>query len=188
MRALSVPSFGYILESRAGGASGFNLNNVAFRADVIREHPLDERIPRNGGCNLLYHQLRAAGKEIVYEPGATTVHGVDDIRGLNVFAKHYSRGYDGIILYRLDDGFALRGTRVFRRFGVVGAAVITAGRVLRDWTFMARYRRQVGVPALAAPYFGAVTLATRAIEFAGMLGAIADSRPRPAAGARARLP
>lgn len=176
MRALSVPSFGYILAARSGEASGFNLNNVAFRADVLRDYPLDERIPRNGGCNLLYRQLRASGKKIVYEPRATTAHGVDDVRGLRVLKKHFSRGYDGVVVYRIDDTLALRGTRVFRRSGVAATFAITAWRVLRDWSFIVRHRRQIGIPGAATPYFGAVALATRLVELAGMLRAIADPR------------
>ena len=176
MRALSVPSFGYILEARSGEASGFNVNNVAFRADVLRDHPLDERIPRNGGCNLLYHQLRAAGRKIVYEPRATTAHGIDDVRGLRVLRKHFSRGYDGVVVYRIDDSLALRGTSVFRRSGLGATFAITAWRVLRDWSFIVRHRRQIGIPGPATPYFGAVALATRLIELAGMLRALADPR------------
>jgi glycosyltransferase involved in cell wall biosynthesis len=176
MRALSVPSFGYILAARSGEASGFNVNNVAFRADVLRDYPLDERIPRNGGCNLLYHQLRAAQKKIVYEPRATTAHGTDDVRGLRVLKKHFSRGYDGVVVYRIDDTLALRGTSVFRRSGVGATFAITAWRVLRDWSFIVRHRRQIGIPGAATPYFGAVALAMRLIELAGMLRALADPR------------
>jgi cellulose synthase/poly-beta-1,6-N-acetylglucosamine synthase-like glycosyltransferase len=176
MRALSVPSFGYILAARSGEASGFNVNNVAFRAEVLREYPLDERIPRNGACNLLYHQLRAAGKKIVYEPRATTAHGIDDVRGLRVLKKHFSRGYDGVVVYRVDDTPTLRGTSVFRRFGLGATFAITAWRVLRDWSFIVRHRRQIGIPGAATPYFGAVALATRLIELAGMLRALADPR------------
>jgi cellulose synthase/poly-beta-1,6-N-acetylglucosamine synthase-like glycosyltransferase len=176
MRALSVPSFGYILAARSGEASGFNLNNVAFRAGVLRDHPLEERIPRNGGCSLLYHELRAAEKKIVYEPLATTAHGIEDVRGLRVLKKHFTRGYDGVVAYRIDDARALRGTRIFRRFGFGATFVITAWRLVRDWSFIVRHRRQIGIPGAATPYFGAVALATRLIELAGMLRALADPR------------
>ena len=180
MRALSIPSFGHILETRSGGASGFNLNNVAFRNHVLREHPLEERIPRNGGCNLLYHELRAAGERVVYEPRAITAPGVDDVRGSRFVAKHFSRGYDGIVAYRLDEASVLRGTRSIRRFGVAAALAITGRRILRDWFVMARHRRQLDIPVRSAPFFAVVTSGTRLIELAGMARALADPRLRPA--------
>lgn len=173
-RTLSVPDFGYVVAERSGAASGLNLNNVAFHRDVLREHPLDARIRRNGGCYFLYHQLRAAGKQVAYEPRAVTAHGVDDIRGREFLRKHFGRGYDSVAVYRLDDRCVLRGTRVFHRYGAAGLVAITAHRILRDWSWIARYRRQIGVPGPAVPYFGVVAIGTRLVELVGMIAAVID--------------
>jgi glycosyltransferase involved in cell wall biosynthesis len=173
-RTLSVPDFAFVIGDPSGRASGMNLNNVAFRRDVLREHPLDARLRRNGGCYFLYHQLRAAGREVVYEPDAIVAHAVDDIRGRQFVHKHFGRGYDGVAVYRLDDRFVLRGTRIFRRFGAAGLVAISAQRILRDWLFIARHRKQIGVPAPAVPYFGVVIAGTRVIELAGMIAAVVD--------------
>ncbi len=50
---LAVPDFGYVVGEPSGAASGFNVNNVAFRREVLLEHPLDARLRRNGGCYFL---------------------------------------------------------------------------------------------------------------------------------------
>jgi glycosyltransferase involved in cell wall biosynthesis len=171
-RTASVPDFSYVLSDESGGASGININNVAFHRDVLREHPFDARIRRNGGCYFLFHQLRAAGKQVVYEPEAVVAHGVDDIRGREFVRKHFGRGYDSVGVYRLDDSFVLRGTRIFRRYGAAGLVAITGRRILHDWSLIARNRRQMGVSAHAVPYFGAVTTGTRLIELAGMITAV----------------
>ena len=108
-RTMSVPSFGYAVEDGGGEASSLNLNNSAFARDVILQHPLDERVRRDGACSLLRYQLRAAGKRMVYEPDAGVTHARDEITGFNVFRKHYHRGFDGASLYYLDDRGVLRG-------------------------------------------------------------------------------
>lgn len=173
-RALSVPGFGYVVGDEAGNASGINLNNAAFGRDVLVENPLDERIRRNGGCYFLYHQLRDAGKRMLYEPGAVVAHGVDDIRGVEFVRKHFGRGFDGVGVYRLDGRGLLRGTRVFKRYGAAGLAAITAHRIVRDWAWIARHRRQIGVADAAVPLFALVAVLIRSIELAGMIAAVVD--------------
>ena len=160
-RMMSVPGFGYAVEEGTGEASSFNLNNCAFASAVTLEHPLDERVRRDGACSLLRYQLRAAGKRMVYEPQAAAAHARDDITGLNVFKKHYHRGFDGASLYDLDDAGVFQGTRLVRRFGAPALVGVTARRVLRDWGHIARHRRQIGVPARAVPAFAALSVATR---------------------------
>ena len=136
---------------------------------MILEHPLEERVRRDGACSLLRYQLRAAGKRVVYEPEAGATHARDDITGLNVLRKHYHRGFDGASLYDLDDSGVFQGTRLVRRFGAPALVGVTARRVLRDWAHIARHRRQIGVPARAMPAFAAVSVITRTIELAGMM-------------------
>lgn len=174
-RTFSVPDFANVLEDAPGTASGINLNNAAFRRDVLLAHPFETRIRRNGGCYLLYHQLRAAGARIVYEPRAVVAHALD-IRGLGFVRKHFDRGYDGVSVYRLDARGVLRGTRLFRRLGGLALMGIVGRRIVVDWVRLARRRRQIGISACALPYFGAVALGTRLIELAGGLMAVIDSR------------
>ena len=169
-QTLSVPDFAFVLEKQSGASSGMNLNNVLFRRDVLLRHPLDARIRRNGGCYFLFNQLRAAGKRVLYEPRAQTVHGFAGAGTL--LRKHFDRGYDGVTVYRLDDGCVLRGTRWFRRLGPLALVAITARRLLFDWVRLARHRRQIGISALSVPYYGAVVIVTRLIELAGGFVAI----------------
>src|SRR6185436_2488773 len=40
-RTFSIPDFAYVLAEDTGEASGFNINNVAFRREVLLAHPFD---------------------------------------------------------------------------------------------------------------------------------------------------
>lgn len=164
-RTFSVPDFGTVAEEQ-GASSGIMLNNVAFPRELALRHPLDARIRRNGGCYLLFHQLRAEGVRVTYAPEAVVSHGLD-VAGLGFVRKHFDRGYDSVSVYRCDDTGALRGTRVFRRLGVLALPAIIARRVLLDWRHLARKRAQIDITALQVPYYAAVMLTTRAIELCG---------------------
>jgi glycosyltransferase involved in cell wall biosynthesis len=174
-RTFSIPDFAYILGEEGDAASGFNINNLAFRREVLLAHPFDARIRRNGGCYFLFHQLRAAGERVVYEPRAAVAHGLD-IEGLGFVRKHFDRGYDGVTVYRLDDAAVLRGTRFFRRLGPLALPAIFARRIAVDWLRMLRHRRQIGIKPLALPYYAAIALTTRLIELAGGLKAAVTPR------------
>lgn len=172
-RTFSVSDFGNVVAAPTGEASGFNLNNVLFRRDVLTSHPLEARVRRNGGCFLLYHELRALGLGIVYEPRAVVTHGLD-IAGLGFVRKHFDRGFDGVGVYRLDEHGVLRGTRLFRRFGALALVPLFARRAMLDWVRLARDRRQMGIAAVAVPYFACVMFGTRFIELVGGLVAVVD--------------
>jgi glycosyltransferase involved in cell wall biosynthesis len=174
-RTFSIPDFAYILAEENGAASGFNIHNVAFRREVLLAHPFDVRIPRDGGCYLLFHQLRADGARIVHEPRATVVHKLD-FRGLGFARKHFNRGYGGALVYRLDERAVLRGTLLFRRLGALALVVITGRRIFVDWLRMLRHRRQIGIPAVALPYFGVIAVVTRLVELTGGLNAFFPKR------------
>jgi glycosyltransferase involved in cell wall biosynthesis len=173
-RTLSVPDFAFVLEQESGTSTGMNINNVVFRREVLLRHPFDARIRRNGGCYFLFNQLRAAGSRMLYEPRAATQHGFAS--GPVLLRKHFDRGYDGVTVYRLDDGGVLRGTRWVRRFGALALVGITARRVVVDWIRMARHRRQIGISAAALPYYCAVVIVTRSLELAGGFTAIVSPR------------
>lgn len=175
-KTFSVPDFAQVLEEE-GAATGIMLNNVAFRREVILEHPLDERIPRNGGCYLLYHQLASQGRRMVYGEKAVVSHGVD-VEGLGFVRKHFDRGYDSVIVYDCDDTAVLRGTRYYRRLGPLALAALAVRRIGSDWKRLARARRQVGISAASVPYYAAVMTVTRTIEVFGAFAAYARAKRR----------
>jgi glycosyltransferase involved in cell wall biosynthesis len=167
----SIPDFAHVLAEEEDVASGFNINNVAFRREVLLAHPFDTRIRRNGGCYFLFHQLRADRARVLYEPRAVVAHGLD-IRGLSFVRKHFDRGYDGVTVYSLDDRCVLRGTRLFRRLGAVALVAIAGRRIVVDWLRLLRHHHQMGIPAVALPYFWAVAVGMRLIELTGGLTAM----------------
>ena len=174
-RTFSVSDFSNVIGDASGAASGFNLNNVLFRREVLLAHPLDARIRRNGGCYLLYHQLRAAGARIVYEPRATVAHGLD-IAGSGFVKKHFERGFDGVSVYQFDEGAVLRGTPLFRRFGAAALIALAGRRMVLDWVRIIRDRDQIGISLIMFPYFALVSTGVRLIELAGGLTALALRR------------
>jgi GT2 family glycosyltransferase len=187
-RALSVPDFGYILTEKDGLASGFNLGNVAFRLDEFLANPLDSRIVRNGGCYNLFHQLRAKGARIVYEPEARVSHALD-FEGLSFWKKHWARGYEGLKVYRLDESGVFRGTSWYRRFGPLALVALSGRRILVDWARLARHRRQIGVSLPGLPVYAALGAGLRLVELAGSVAASLKrervSAPGEAAGRHA---
>jgi cellulose synthase/poly-beta-1,6-N-acetylglucosamine synthase-like glycosyltransferase len=174
-RTMSVPDFGHVVRSGDGAASGLMLNNMAILREVLLQHPLDARIRRNGGCYLLYHQLRARGARITYEPAAKVHHGLD-IAGFGFLRKHFDRGFDGVSVYRCDDEGVLRGTSLFRRFGAAILFPLTVRRIALDWLRLARERRQTGIHPAAVPFFAAIAAGTRAVELAGAFAAAFTDR------------
>ena len=168
-RTFSVPDFGNVLDA-GGGASGFNINNIAYRRETFLAEPLDAAIRRNGGCFLQFHALRRRGARIIYAPDAVVIHGLD-VAGLGFAHKHFDRGFDGWLIYRRDDRGLLRGSRWVRRFGPLALVPLQARRIGLDWLRLVRHRRQVGIAAVALPYYGAVMVLTRSIELAGGVAA-----------------
>lgn len=181
-RALSVPDFGYILTERDGQASGFNLGNVAFRRDAFLANPLDSRIVRNGGCYNLFHQLRAQGARILYEPAARVSHALD-FEGAGFLKKHWARGYEGLKVYQLDQRGVFRGTRWYRRFGPLALVALSGRRILVDWARLARHRQQIGFSIAALPAYAALGAGLRLVELAGSVAA-SLSRGDPLSGAQ----
>jgi GT2 family glycosyltransferase len=172
-RTFSVPDFATVLGT-ASGASGFNVNNVAYRREVFLAEPLDARVRRNGGCYFQYHALRAGGARIVYAPDAVIRHGLD-VQGLGFVRKHFERGFDGTAVYRLDARHLLRGSAWVQRLGPAALFGLAARRLLGDWVRLARHRRQMGVRTVTLPYYAGVIALTRSIELAG--GVAACLRP-----------
>lgn len=173
-RTFSIPDFAYVLSGDDNTASGFNINNVVFRRDVLLSYPFDTRISRNGGCYFLFHQLLVNGARVLYEPGAVVSHGLD-IQGFGFVRKHFDRGYDGVTVYRLDSNEVLRGTRLFRRFGALALVGINVRRIGLDWMRLVRHRRQIGISLVSLPYFWTIAVVTRLIELSGGMAAIFTS-------------
>ena len=180
-RVLSVPDFAYVLDEGEGRASGFNINNVVFRREVLLAFPFDPRIARNGGCYFLFHELRAAGALVLYEPAAIVRHG-NDISGLRFARKHFDRGFDGVAVYRLDERQVLRGTGLFRRLGPIALVGFVGRRILLDWRRLLRHRRQIGIAAATLPFYWCLAAFLRLIELCGALSAVAN--PSSAAPAK----
>ena len=175
-RTFSVPAFGTVGEGD-DGASGLLVNNLLARRDLLAAHPFDERLPRNGGCYLLFHRLRADGVRIAYAPAANVAHGLD-VAGLGFVRKHLERGRDGVVAYRCDDAGVLRGTRWFRRLGALALIGATVLRIGQDVSRLVRRRADLGVQPAAMPWFMGVVTVTRTLE---LLGALAALRGTPRA-------
>jgi len=166
-----APDFSIVIGNEFGEASAFHLNNSAFRRETFLARPLDARIRRDGGCVLLYHELRAAGRRVMYAPQARVFHGLDFAQR-GVLKKHFNRGFDGVTVYRADERGVLRGTHLFRRFGALALIVFAGRRILLDWLRLIRNYRQMGISPVTIPYFAAVSVVTRLIALTGGITAV----------------
>jgi glycosyltransferase involved in cell wall biosynthesis len=169
-RICGVTDFGYVVAGQGGVATGILLNNVAFRRDVLLSHPFDERIRRDGGCYLLFHQLRAEGLKIRHEPQARTCHQFDPHFSA-IVSKQFNRGYDGAQVYALDDRQVLQGSYLYQKLGALSLVPIATRRVLRDWFRVVRHGRQMGVGVLQLPVVCVIGLCLRTVELAGGIAA-----------------
>lgn len=176
-RIFSIPDFAYVIDRGDGCASGFNINNVVFRREVLLANPFDARIARNGGCYFLFHRLRAQNARILYAPDAAVAHG-NDIAGLRFARKHFDRGYDSVTVYRLDETPVLRGTRLFRRLGPIALVGFSARQTMIDWGRLLRHRRQIGIHLWSLPLYCAVSAMLRSIELCGALSASVRRAPQ----------
>jgi GT2 family glycosyltransferase len=182
-RTFDVPDFSIVVGDKFGEASGFHLNNSAFRRQILLTYPLDARIRRDGGCVLLYHRLRAAGERVMYAPQARLFHGLDFAqRGL--LKKHFNRGFDGVTVYRADEYMTIRGTHLFQRFGALALIAFTGRRILLDWVRLICNCRQMGISPVTIPYFAAVGAATRLIALTGGITAVVRAGRAPLAATK----
>ena len=169
----SVFDFGHVQADRHGKTFSFNVNNVAFRRDVVAEHRFDDRVRRNGGCFLFWRTLTLANCNMIYDPDMFAGHG-NDCSGLGFARKHVERGFDTINLFRIADPKLLQAAR-YMRFGVLVPLGMFASRMLFDVRRMVTNRRDLGIRLYTVPYYYAVSLVVRGLEAAG--GMIAILKP-----------
>lgn len=73
-RLCSYFLFCQMLRRGRRGMRSFNMANVAFRADLIRANPLDERLTRPGASIEIAVRLAKAGARLVLSPGQISEH------------------------------------------------------------------------------------------------------------------
>lgn len=172
-QTFSVFDFGHVQADREGKASSLLLNNAGFRRSVLAANQLDERARRNGACVELWHRLKRARYDIVYDTRLLVGHG-DDFRGLGFITKHLERGFDTVNLLRINKPEMLEGAR-YMWLGPLVPLGLFATRVRYDFGRLLSNRRDLAVPLYAVPYYYAMSLFLRALEAAG--GMIAILKP-----------
>jgi glycosyltransferase involved in cell wall biosynthesis len=169
-KTFSVFDFGHVQADPHGKTFSFNLNNVGFRKNVVRENRLDERARRNGACLLLWRQLQVANYNMVYDPNVFAGHG-NDYRGTGFIRKHIERGFDAINLFRISEAGLLTGSR-YMRLGPLVPLGMFAARVRFDFWRMVSNRHDLGIPIYAIPYYYGVSIVIRGLEAAGGMTAV----------------
>lgn len=169
---LGLFDFGHIQNDRNGNANSFIANNVAFRTDVFREHPFDDRIPRSGAEYLLASRLKALGYKIVYQPEQVAVHEYDN-KGLGFIGKRVRSGYDSINVCSLDEGRTVGESRLLK-LGVFAPLGIFASRVWFDVKRFAANRRDLDISLLAVPAFWLMSLFMRGVEMGAGIVALVN--------------
>jgi glycosyltransferase AglE len=169
----SVFDFGHVHADRSGRTFAFNLNNVAFRRQVVALNRFDSRAKRNGGCFLFWRKLQMSNHYMIYDPQMFAGHG-PDFRGLGFVRKHVERGFDSVNLFRVVDPELLPPAR-YRRFGLLVPLGMFVSRMLFDIRRVVSNRRDLGIRLYAVPYYYAAALVLRGLEAVG--GIIAILKP-----------
>ena len=165
-------NFGYVQADARGVANSFLPNNVAFKRDVFRQHPFDERIRRSGASHLLCQQLKARGYRVVYEPKMSATHnsyGLGEEMLMRVKA-----GYDTVNLDSFDTDRVLQES-AYMRAGAPALFVVCLNRIIFDWRTAVRNRKDLNLSLLQIPYFFVVSPVIRVIELVS--GLITVLRP-----------
>jgi GT2 family glycosyltransferase len=165
-------AFGHIHDDGAGTATGVPANNFAVRREVFQRHPWDDRLARTGGCQLMFHALRAGGRRIAFSPRQRVDHAYDT----SDFVLQRARsGFDAIALPRLDPSGGLADAR-FAQLGVLAPLGVAAARVARDLLRLAARRQEPRLPARRVLLAVVTSPAVRAWECLG--GWLALAAPR----------
>ncbi|HET6965944.1 MAG TPA: glycosyltransferase [Acidimicrobiales bacterium] len=148
-----------------GDATGFVANNVGFRREVFLSRLFDERIPRHGGCYLLYHQLRREGVRVVYAPEAEVRHRLDT----RYLSRQYERGLDAVLVHRLDEEGALSGTGWRMNHPWAAPIALSLRRIAYDFAALSRSSSRAPMRGRDVPAAAAVITAGRLAALAGEL-------------------
>jgi|SRR5579863_6269417 len=166
----SVFDFGHVQADRNGKTFSFNVNNLAFRREVVARNRFDQRVRRNGGCYLFWRKLGLANYDMIYDPRVFAGHG-NDFSGLGIVRKHIERGFDFLTLLRISSPEQLDASR-YKRWGALVPFGMFASRVLFDFRRMITNRRDLGIRIYELPYYYAVSLFIRGLELIGGLVAV----------------
>jgi glycosyltransferase involved in cell wall biosynthesis len=165
-RTFSVFDFGHVQADANGQAFAFNLNNASFRRAAIAQYRLDEGARRNGACFVFWRRLRAAGLNMIYDPGVFAGHG-NDFVGAGFWHKHLERGFDWFTLLRTQEPGLLDGANKMRRLGPLAPLAMFAARVWFDLRRLISNRKDLDVRLYAVPYYFCASIVIRGIEAVG---------------------
>ena len=143
----------------------FVSNNVAFRAELVKDCGYDPRFDRTGGCVQLAEKLLRRGAELRFTPEQAGLHHYYG------FARHTWKqaicsGYDFFHSREVDPEMPLAR---LTRLPVLGPPLLSGIFVAADALNIAQNRRVLGIRWYELPVFLAFSLIVRPIEMVGML-------------------
>jgi glycosyltransferase involved in cell wall biosynthesis len=168
-------SFGHVVgedpETKAPAAWAIVAHNVAFRADVFREHSFDTTLGRNCSIGLLHETLRRNGKRIDLVPGQRVEHSFSAKWFLYPF--HIRVGWEEYALRRRNPNDP---NRWLMRAGPLEPVANMLFFVAVDSRTWFRYSRQISLGPVGRwarlPALLAVSTAARAAGAVGMYAAM----------------
>jgi hypothetical protein len=172
MLAASLPSWAFQLARSATPAAGALLaHNVAFRRDVLLQHPF-RNYNRSFPSSLLYFELVRLGAKIAYQPDQRVAHGMSFRWWLS--RAHFRRGWETYSGRDLDPAWPrIAG---LGKMKMIEPLVLRMGLVCRDAPHWFRYSRVVGVSRMRSLYLFPLALvasfAARTAEMIGMYAAL----------------
>lgn len=168
-------SFGHVVgeerESKTPAAWAIVAHNVAFRADVFREHSFDTKMGRNCSIGLLHETLKRNGKRIALVPGQRVEHSFS--AKWFVYPFHMRVGWEEYTLRRRNSNTP---NRWLMRAGPVEPLATMLFYVAVDSRTWFRYSRQLGLSPTGRwarlPLLLLVSTAARASGAVGMYAAM----------------
>ena len=169
--AAACISWGYVVGN--GSPNGLVAHNVAFRAEVFRNHGFRSDLGRSCGAWFVYCSLKKGGTRLALQPDQRTAHVYSMRWWLRIL--HPRMGYEVRRQRRLDPRYPHRWVV---RTGPLEPLLTMVWRVARDipqwWRFAKTLgltpSRRVGMLPLVVP----MALAARCAEAAGMYATMLD--------------
>jgi hypothetical protein len=166
-RWLDFVDWGHVQALPDGRASSLVANNVAFRSDVWKRFPFDERLARAGACYHLGGRLRQAGCKMQLAAGSEVRHSCK-YSGAEFFVHRLRAGYDSVVVGRLGPRGVLVETRAMR-LGLFGPFAIFLARLAFDARSLRRGAESFGFRNREIPFVFALQVGVRTVELASAL-------------------
>lgn len=158
---------GDVIDEKNVLPAGFLSHNVAFRADVFRQHYYRTDLGRTCAGSFLYKELMESGAKILFQPNQRVAH-TFSLRWW-ILRLHRRFGYEVFLLRRLDETDPKRWVASLK---IVEPLVTMGWHMLLDIPHWFKFSRLIGIPLwrrmMLLPVVTGMSACARGSEMIGM--------------------